>query len=119
MFVASLDQGCSGISCARDVVGLGLHLDLFRLVGSKQILNLSLPSLSLPSTKTKLLIQGVAWCTGFRIQTCNILPISCLNGSLRCTGTDWKGVCLAVTLGSICIWYGGPGKHPISSKTSG
>ena len=49
---------------------------IFRLVESKQILGLSLPSLSLPSTSTKLFIQGVAWCIGFRIPACSILSMS-------------------------------------------
>ena len=92
---------------------------LFRLVGSKQILKLSLPSLSLPSTRTKLLIQGVACCTDFRIPPCEILSISWLNGYLRCLATGQQGVCLRVTVRSTCIWYGGPRKHPTPSKTSG
>ena len=94
----------------------GSHtIALFRLMWSKQILSLSLPSLSLPSTSTKLFIQGVAWCTGFRIPTCNILSIFCLNDFFRHTGIWWQGVCLGVMLGSTCIWYGGPEKHPIPS----
>ena len=66
-----------------------------------------------------MFIQGVAWCTGLRIPTCNILSISCLNGSLRYTDTGWQGVCLEVILGSTCMWWGGPGKHPAPSNTSG
>ena len=67
---------------------------LFKLVGSKQILSLSLPSLSLLSTGKKLFIHGDAWCTGFRILHCSILLISCLNCSLRWIGTSLHGVCL-------------------------
>ena len=48
--------------------------------------------------------------------SCNILLISCLNGSLRCTDIGWQGIFSEVTLGFACIWYGGPGKHPIPSK---
>ena len=87
--------------------------------GPSRFLTLSLPHLSFPSTNKKLFIQAVAWCTCFRIPVCNILSISYLNGSLRCTGTGQQGVCLGVTFRSKCIWYGGPGKHPISSNTSG
>ena len=98
----------------------GLHtIALFRLVWYKHILSLSLPSLSFLSTNTKLFIKSVAWCTCFRIPSCNILSIFCLNGSLRCAGTGQQGVCLGVTLGSTCIWYVGPGKHPIPSNISG
>ena len=86
---------------------------------SKQILNLSLPRFSFPSTSTKLIIQGVDWCTDLWIPAGNILSISCLNDSLRCTGAGQQEVCLGVTLWSTCIWYGGPGKHPIPSNTSG
>ena len=77
---------------------------LFRLAGSKQILSLSLQSLSLLSTSTKLFIQGVAWCRDFRIPACNILSISCFNGSFRCTCTGQQEVCLGVMLGSTCMW---------------
>ena len=42
-----------------------LTMALLKLVGSKQILSFKLPDLSLPLTSTKLLIQGVASCTGF------------------------------------------------------
>ena len=40
-----------------------LMIALFRLVGSKQMCSFKLPDLSLPSTSTKLLIQGVTSCT--------------------------------------------------------
>ena len=93
------------------------RIALFKFVGSRQILNLKFLSLSLPLTRTNLLIQGVAWLTGFRTPTCTILSISCLKDSFRWTGTGQQGVCLGVTLGSTWIWYGGPGKHPIPSNT--
>ena len=63
----------------------------------------------------QLFIQGMAWCTGFRMPYYNILSISCLNGSLRHTGTGSQGI----MLGSTYVWYGGPEKHPVPSKTSG
>ena len=96
-----------------------LMIALFRFVGSKQMCSFKLPSLFLLYTSTKLLIQGVASCTGLSTPVSSILSTSCLNASLRWTGIGWQGVCLGVTLGSICIWYGGPGKLPIPSKTSG
>ena len=60
-----------------------LTITLFRYVGSKQILSFRLPDLSLPSTSTKLLIHGVASCSGFSTPTCNILLTSCLKASFR------------------------------------
>ena len=54
-----------------------LTMVLFKSVGSKQILSFKLPDLSLPSTSTKLLIQGVASCTSLRTPTSNILLTSC------------------------------------------
>ena len=39
---------------------------LFRLIGSKQMHSFTLPDLSLPSTSTKLMIQGVASNTVFK-----------------------------------------------------
>ena len=96
-----------------------LVIALFRLVGSKQMCSFRLPSFSLLSTSTKLFIQGVASWTGLSTPACGILSTSCLNASLRWTGIEQQGVCLGVTVGSICIWLGGPGKLPIPSKTSG
>ena len=84
-----------------------LMIALFRLVGSKQMHSFKLPDLSLSSTSTKLLIQGVASCTGLSTPVCNILSTSCLNTFLRWTGIGQQGDCLGVTLGSICIWHGG------------
>ena len=46
----------------------------------------------LPPTSTKLLIQGGAWFPDFKIPTCNILSISFLKDSLRCTGIGQQGV---------------------------
>ena len=40
-------------------------------------LSFNLPDLSLPSTGTKLLIQGVASWTGFSTPACNISSTSC------------------------------------------
>ena len=51
---------------------------LFKFVGSNQILSFRLPDLSLPSTSTKLLIQGVASQMVFSTPACSILSISCL-----------------------------------------
>ena len=61
---------------------------LFRLVGPKHILNLRFPSLSFPSRSTKLLIQRVAWWTGFKTPACNILSISFLKDSFK-MNWDW------------------------------
>ena len=77
---------------------------------------LELPKLIFPSTNTKLFFQGLGWCTGFIIPAFNILSISCLNGSLEMSWHWLSRVCLGVTLGSTCIWHGGPGKHPIPSN---
>ena len=96
-----------------------LTIALFKFVGFKQILSLRLPDLSMPSTRTKLVIHGVASCTGFSTPTCNILSTSCLKASFSWTGIGWQGVCFGVTLGSSCIWYGAPGNQPIPLKTSG
>ena len=63
---------------------------MFKLVGSKQMCNFRFPNLSLLSTMTKLLIQGVASLTCASSPACNILLISCLNASLRCTGLGGK-----------------------------
>ena len=54
-----------------------LIIALFKFVGSKQILSLRLPDLSLPSTRKKLLIHGVACCTGLTTPACNSLLTSC------------------------------------------
>ena len=62
---------------------------LFRLVRSRQIINLIFPGLSFPSTGTKLLIQGGAWWTGFETSTCNVLSISFLNDSFKMLW-DWS-----------------------------
>ena len=94
-----------------------LTITLFRLVGSKQILNFKFPSLSFPSTSTNL-IHGMASCTGFRTSALSILSISCWTASFKCTSIGLQGVCLGVTLWSIWIWYGRTAKHPIPSKTS-
>ena len=53
-----------------------LTIALFEFVGSKQTLSFRLPDLSLPSTRTKLLIHGVASCTGLSTLACSILFIS-------------------------------------------
>ena len=63
-----------------------LTIALFKFVGSKQILSLRLSDLSLPSTRTKLLIYGVASCTGLSTPDCNILLTSCQKASFRWTG---------------------------------
>ena len=78
-----------------------------------------LPDISLPSTRTKPIIHGVASCTGLNTPTCNILSTSCWKASLRWTGTGWWGVCFGGMPGSSCIWCGGPGNLPSPSKTSG
>ena len=54
-----------------------LTIALFTFVGSKHILSYKLPDLSLPSTRTKLLIHGVASCKDFSTPACNILLSSC------------------------------------------
>ena len=89
---------------------------LFRLVRFRQILSFKLPDLSLPSTSTKLLIQGVASWTGFSTPACNILSTSCLKASFRWTGIGWQGVSFGVTLGSSCIWYGDLGIFQSSQR---
>ena len=62
----------------------GSHtIALLRLVGLRQILSLRIPCLSLPSTSVKLLIKGVAWFTGFKTPTCNLLAISFLKASFK------------------------------------
>ena len=63
-----------------------LAITLFKLVGSKQILKFKFPILFFLSTITKLLIHGVASCTGFRTPTLSILSISCWKASFKCTG---------------------------------
>ena len=92
---------------------------LLRFVGSKQMHNLRFPDLSLLSTNTKLLIQGVAPVTGLSTPTWSILPISFLKLSFKWMGIWWQGVCLGWMLGSKLILYGGPGNLPIPSQTSG
>ena len=64
---------------------------LFKLVGSKKMHSLRFPSLSLLSTYMKLLIQGVASCTGTGTPACSILFISCWNRSFRCMGIGSTG----------------------------
>ena len=54
-----------------------LTIALFKFVGSKQILSFKLPYLSLPTTRTKLLIHDAASCTGFSTPAFNILLTSC------------------------------------------
>ena len=92
---------------------------LFILVGSKYTLNLSLPRLSLPFTKTKLLIQGVDWCTGFRITACNIFFNSLFEWLFeihRCQlarSLLWGNTWIYMYM----VWRST--KHPMPSKTSG
>ena len=71
----------------------------FKLVGSRQILNLTCPWLSLFSTRTKLLIHGMALFTGSRTPACNIWLISFLNTSLRWISMGLHGVCFGVIVG--------------------
>ena len=92
---------------------------LFKLVGSRQILSLTCPWLSLFSTRTKLLIHHVALFTGSRTLACSIWLISFWNASLRWIGMGLHGVCFSVTVGSTWIWYGGPGNFPMPLKTYG
>ena len=96
-----------------------LIIALFRFVRSKHIWSLGFPCLSVPSMNTKLLIHGVALCTGFRTPTFSILSTSHLKASLRCIGTGLQGVCLGDTFGSNWILYSPPGNFPIPSNTSG
>ena len=91
---------------------------LFKFVGSKPIPSLRLPGLSLPSTRTKLVIHGVACCTGLSTPACNILLTSGWTASFRWTGIGWQAVCFSGTTGPSCMWYGGHGNLPIPSKTS-
>ena len=67
---------------------------LFELVGSRHILNLTCPWLSLFSTRTKLLIHSAASFTGSRTLACIIWLISFWNASLR--GLVW--VCMVFVL---------------------
>ena len=60
---------------------------LFRLVGSKQMYSFKLPDLSLPPTSTKLLIQGVASCTGLSTPGCKILSGNGVTRSLLGSNT--------------------------------
>ena len=76
---------------------------LFKFLGSKHILSLWFPDLSLDSTNMKLLIQGVASVTGFNTPAYSILSISFLNVSFRCMGTGLQGVCFGWMLGSRCM----------------
>ena len=92
---------------------------LFKLVGSRQILNLTCPWLSLFSTRTKLLIHSVASVTGSKTLACSIWLISFWNVSFRWIGMGLHGVCFGVTFGSTWMWYGSPGNLPIPSKMSG
>ena len=94
-------------------------ITLLRFVGSKQVLSFEFPSLSLPSTSTKIFLHGVASWTGFRTPTFNILLVSCLIASYRCTGISQQEVCFGVAFESNWIWYRVPGKHPIPSGSSG
>ena len=77
-----------------------LTITVLRFVGSKQILSFKLPIFSFPSTSTKLLIHGVASCTGFKTPAFSSLSISCLKACFKCTGTGLKGICLGVIFGS-------------------
>ena len=72
---------------------------LFKLVGSRQILNLTCPWLSLFSTRMKLLIHGVALFTGSRTPACSIWLISFLNASFRWIGMGLHGVCFCGIVG--------------------
>ena len=93
---------------------------LFRLVGSKQIQSFGLSVfLFVDSTKTKLLIHGVASWTGLITLTVSIFSISCLKICFRSTGMGLQGVCLGVIDGFVWIWYGSPGKQPMPLKSSG
>ena len=101
MSVASLDQGCTGISCPRDVVGLGLHLDCEYLRHSSQFkINISnwsfkpaqytvslALSLHLPRPKhPSCMSWSVAWCflCGTTIQVpFNTIPSSMVSSSLK------------------------------------
>ena len=78
-----------------------LVMALFRLVGSRDILNFNCPWMFLLSTRTKLLIHGVASVVGISTPACSILLISCWNASLRSIGIGLHGVCLGVTFGSM------------------
>ena len=75
-----------------------LVIALFKFVGSKHMHSLRFPNLSLPSTKMKLLIQGVALSTGTSTPACSILFNSCWNISFKCIGIGWQGVYLEVHL---------------------
>ena len=96
-----------------------LTITMFRLVGSKQIQSLKLPNLSFPSTSTKLLIQGVYSCTGFRTPALSILSMSCQKAPFKCTRIGLQGVCLGVIFWSKWIQYGGTWKASNTLKTSG
>ena len=80
------------------------HYCFIKIGGTQADSKLQVTSLVFPSTNTKLLIHGVASCTGFRIRTFNILSISCLKASFKCIGISLQGVCLGAMLGSTCIW---------------
>ena len=64
-----------------------LVIALFRMVGSVQMHSFRLPDLSLLSTSTKLLIQGVASLTGLSSPACSILSTSSLKSLLG--GNTW------------------------------
>ena len=93
---------------------------LFKLVGSRQIYNLTCLWLSFFSTRTKLLIHGVASVTGSRTLACSIWLISFWNMHLW-DGSVWvcRGFVLASLLDQPGYDMAGPRNFPMPSKTSG
>ena len=73
---------------------------LFKLVGTRQIFNLTCLWVVSLSMRTKLLIHGVASFTGSRTPACSIWLISLWNASLRWIGMGLHRVCFGVTVGS-------------------
>ena len=73
---------------------------LFKLVWSRQILNLTCPWLSLFSMRTKLLIHSVALFTGNRTLAWSIWLISFLNASFRWISMGLHRVCFGGIVGS-------------------
>ena len=98
----------------------GSHITaLLSFVRSRHMHNFGLPDLSLPSTKTKLFIYGVASVTGLMTLAWSMLSISFLKASLRWIRTGLHRVCFSVMSILTCMRYGKLGNLPIPLNTSG
>ena len=95
-----------------------LSITLLRFVGSKQILSFKLPILSHPQQTQSCLYMGLLHVLALKLSLSASYQFLAEKASFKSTRIGLQGVCFDVIFGSNCIWYGGPGKHPILSKTS-